>query len=660
MSKFSNIFIEQCNLQTVNPYKESGSRFKESKIADIPLSNIKAIYPDIRAISADTVTENFTYYSAKELIGSEVNSIHAYGYKSFVTPYPKPVITEHRLQDGWDGISGEEPQGRVILAEYVSLKQREKETRTGYPGYLSGSGYIRLIPKITDPAAIEKVLSDVYHTVSVGSQVKSVIDSISGLDLLNDDLSDWTYHTKGKLVDDKLVYTSLGGITFKEVSWVNNPSDVRASKQSADVGYDALKILMGERKQNSKEFSLWDPVTNEKVEFPYAQWAETNFCESSLVNSVQLENNFVNVDLPKNNKKMKHTHSVLKRMVAEFDEAALSDDNREAVMKFVDTTISREGLESMIDSKFLEGNTSDVYKISDTESFADCTDNATVLFGDYDESAAKFGLAAYLINGGSVALENKTAPKVTLGQVFDLEESNPHFSVETDIDPVKLKEAKGVLPLSLQLLGVIVGAESQYWQRVDESIAFVFAKGAENYSYTLEQFDGLEGKALWAEFGAFLGEVESADFIKFIESVRTNETIKNLLNMTEGEFPKIEFEVDTKLDLTFDELNYLRKQVSETTDVNREALAATVGLVRKYGITVSEYQELAQSYKHLGGRVLEGLLSKLPTERKSDETDADIEKSEENSSEITEQIETPLLTKPTVDSTRNPIKRSWA
>lgn len=175
-----------------------GYKFAES--SDKP----KVLIPKIEAIHAGT-TANYTTYSDNYLHGSlESHS----GVYSWTYPYPKPVLKNH---DTW-----EEPLGRVTSAQFITDS-------------LTGRSANVIMPTITDPEAIEKILDGRYLTVSIGGETDSAICSICGQDIINEG---WCEHNKGQEyeVDGRMVKCSwlIGEIWFHEVSFVNVPADEHA------------------------------------------------------------------------------------------------------------------------------------------------------------------------------------------------------------------------------------------------------------------------------------------------------------------------------------------------------------------------------------------------------------------------------------------------
>lgn len=153
---------------------------------------------ELAAIHAG-ITENFNHYSAKELNQS---------LKSWVSPYPKPIILNHDLQV--------DPVGRVMAAKM----DQEKD----------GTPFVRLQVAVTDPKAMEKIADTRYLTGSVGGKSESALCSICS--------ADWAEatsygprpckHVRGKAYKGQVAYLERINLEFKEYSFVNAPADSRS------------------------------------------------------------------------------------------------------------------------------------------------------------------------------------------------------------------------------------------------------------------------------------------------------------------------------------------------------------------------------------------------------------------------------------------------
>lgn len=265
-----DIIIESAVLGLENPIRNDPNQpILEASIADLKVKDVRAVYPMIRAINSNKLTRNKTFYPAESLIGRK-KPTDPTGYCSFVMPDAKPVIREHRLQGGMFS-EPDTPMGRMVYAAFKRKTDGLVPAENGLPGYHEGDGHLRLVPAVTDPEAVTRVLGGAYYTVSIGSRVEKIIESISGLDIATlrrqgkelppFERGEW-YEIDGKRM---LSYWRMGEIRAQELSFVNVPSDNHAHVVDPDIGEDGIRLLLGEKKPGAKEFAFFDAVTLEKV-----------------------------------------------------------------------------------------------------------------------------------------------------------------------------------------------------------------------------------------------------------------------------------------------------------------------------------------------------------------------------------------------------------
>lgn len=283
---------ETATLPVRNPIRtDPGQPLVEASGGQLRLANTRAIYPMIQAINSDRLTRNYTYYPAKGMLGDSSENSPT-GYPSFVLPNGKPILSEHRSSDEF--VPADIPMGRVIYAGYK--RRGRKETFTprgeGMPGTMEGTGYMVLIPAITEENAIQRILNDIYHTVSIGTTAESIVEAISGKDLLqlyrdgNASYDDFPNFHRGLWYEDenglnRLSYWSINRWYADECSYVNCPADILAKNLVKDVGEEGIRLLLAEKVTGTKEFKFWDAVTGE-----YAEVDEGLFDQSySLVDS---------------------------------------------------------------------------------------------------------------------------------------------------------------------------------------------------------------------------------------------------------------------------------------------------------------------------------------------------------------------------------------
>lgn len=178
------------------------------------------LMPKIEAIHAGT-TRNYTHYSAEKLRGdASLNS----GVYSWLEPYGKPVIYNHDVET--------EVTGRVVRAAYAEY------TKAGRPG-------IVVVPKITDPKAVQAIKDERLLTVSIGATSDAAICSICGTDIVNEGFCG---HMKGESYNGITAEWITGNLWFDELSWVNVPAD-----QTAQVVETETNMLFPEEADTSKE-----------------------------------------------------------------------------------------------------------------------------------------------------------------------------------------------------------------------------------------------------------------------------------------------------------------------------------------------------------------------------------------------------------------------
>jgi hypothetical protein len=172
--------------------------------------------PRIEAIHAGR-TRNNNIYPSERLRGDRSykdpvsGKFVPSGVYSFTMPYPKPMVTDHEP-------TADNTTGRITNAQFI------KDS-------ITGKDMIVIIPEITSPDAIEKVLDGRYMTVSVGATTDSARCNICGKDIINEG---WCEHDKGQEYDGVIAGWIVGNLWFDECSWVAVPADTDA--RVTDIG----------------------------------------------------------------------------------------------------------------------------------------------------------------------------------------------------------------------------------------------------------------------------------------------------------------------------------------------------------------------------------------------------------------------------------------
>lgn len=187
---------------------------RDSYRESIEAGQSKALRVTMRAITADKVTRNGTYYPHSELQGDGETR----GVVTLTSPYPVPILTDHRSTGNSMLTSGDMPVplGRVIGGRIVTTRKNGRTER-----------YLEVDALITDPVAIERVLNGQYLTVSIGHIPDRVHCSICGARVEGFECS--SGHVRGSYYEvdgeQKQCYHTMHGIQFIEISFVNVPSD---------------------------------------------------------------------------------------------------------------------------------------------------------------------------------------------------------------------------------------------------------------------------------------------------------------------------------------------------------------------------------------------------------------------------------------------------
>lgn len=192
--RYKGLDVNPANLHesiTVKTPQTPNIRLNESTGAE------EYLMPRIEAIHAGA-TRNHNHYLAERLKGDPLKKTGVY---SWMNPYAKPVIYNHDTET--------EVTGRILHAAYADY------TQAGRPGII-------LIPKISEPRAVESLKAGRLLTVSVGATTDAAVCSICGTDIINEG---YCGHMKGEQYDGRVCEWIAGDIWFEELSWVNVPAD---------------------------------------------------------------------------------------------------------------------------------------------------------------------------------------------------------------------------------------------------------------------------------------------------------------------------------------------------------------------------------------------------------------------------------------------------
>lgn len=168
---------------------------------------VPALEVVIDASHGGYVNANFSMYTKE---GQQA------GAKSFITPFPKPVLVEHD--------DNKPPIGRVVDSQYVDIPVDQTQMAVaGEKGRPTSKVTVKAV--ITDMDAIQKLMDGRFMTVSISGRPKAApICSICNK-IVDGPFGCEDGHVRGKKYDGKLAYYMIGEMSYSEVSFVNKPAD---------------------------------------------------------------------------------------------------------------------------------------------------------------------------------------------------------------------------------------------------------------------------------------------------------------------------------------------------------------------------------------------------------------------------------------------------
>lgn len=663
------IIRENVQLTVSNPLVIDPTRpICEAMLADIKISGVKAVYPFIRAINAERLTKNFTFYPAESLIGNGSLTTPT-GYASFVKPYGKPVIREHRdhdVQGLGTSSNADVPMGRIIFAGYKARTMKDGASTAPehkyIPGTVEGNGYMCIVPAITDPEAITKVLGGIYHTVSIGSKVDDVWESISGRNIAEmkrrgEDPSE--IPDRGQLYVDKdkkeeqLSYWKMGPISGIELSYVNVPSDIYAGTINPDIGEKGMRLLVAEKKVGAKEFSFFDAKTSERVELDLSEVA---IDESHVIDSIDLSTNVFwakytgahteSVNSPsKEGEERMNFESLNLQDILKLE---ITEDSKTELIAYFETLTGKLD-DSMV--KYAEalavGETFEVL-ITNEAGFRETQDFVTKVL-DWGLEAAKYAVALFVEKGEAITIVEDRF--LTMGEMFGTEDTTEtEWSYKTALENADTFAGDKMFPticgaLSLKMLEAYKGEDREailekllkanpYFAMENDKLVYHPFKIGETPLYVIrnakEALDFKENLPL-----VFAENVEIAqdrvDEYAVYES-RIAETLEIFAKVMNSEATLKDTFHNAGWTLTEADLVQLHKK-SQFSAGHKE-LAALVGLVRNGKITKEQVDDAYNSYKVFGTSVLNSLYEKAASSIKNEEKEEDDSSSTQESVEV--------------------------
>ena len=176
---------------------------------------------------------------------------------TWTSPYQRPVLTHHELK--------KDPIGRVLSAKYVKMNDMK--------GFNKPKGYIQLTAEVNDMDAVSKIKDKRYNTVSISTDASTASCSICGQDITKKGLCE---HERGKKYDGKKCFWYLGGLRYKEVSYVNAPADEYADTER----FDEEEVTMALTDSVNAPHYTFADETVKPVEDECEKW--DNFTEDDL------------------------------------------------------------------------------------------------------------------------------------------------------------------------------------------------------------------------------------------------------------------------------------------------------------------------------------------------------------------------------------------
>lgn len=648
---------ESAQLQVVNPLLlDPGQPLESAFVADMSVNNVRSIFPFIRAINSNRITRNYTFYTKNSLVGK--NKVgECSGYRSWVEPWGKPIIREHNLQaqDSLFGPVGEAdiPMGRAVYSTYVKRTKEEVQTphpKPGFPGTLEGDGYMAIVAAITSEEAINRVLGRVYHTVSIGADVESVIESISKIDIAKAyrNGEEMPEYRRGQVYDGQLSYWEMGPLFGRELSFVNAPSDEGAGVQHTDIGEYGLQLLLGQKKMGTKEFAFydakslewvmdsamegaWDPTYEMIDSFTYqpntvlvpcgvSEFLVTESVASSIKNKPQAEENDLEqinmqsiLETIKNGKPETLPKELLEALKGVKDKVEFSAEAWEILKGLVSQELAAEI------SKWVAGESELVF--GNPELIKETTDLATVVVGEWSENTAALALVLYRAQEGTVNIpEDETRP-CTLKDVWG-EKAGDLSDKELGIS---LAEFRALKPEELAASVEYVALDTYFESGECKGLAILSTEGditvpdafwEHSIFASAEDLDKVRAHA---ETYSDSPESEEANqkVVEAFESLENTVGLEVLAatvdstKLTEFEWSKVKFDTPKPNPLVVNTEFFIRQYFKALNDA-KEYLAPLVGLVRKLKVDKSTLEAARAAYGYLGPQTLRTYLAQVP------------------------------------------------
>lgn len=661
--QYNGLFYESARLEVSNPISDFSRPVEESVLADLRVSEVRAIYPLIRAINSGRLTRNYTFYPQEALIGKN-DPADPTGFSSFVKPYGKPILREHKSSASFNG-DADIPMGRVVYAGYKThenINQLAPKNKH-FPGTVEGDGALFLVPAITHPESIVRVLGRSDQTVSIGARVDSVKESISNLDIaqLAREGKELPAYEKGQIYNNKLSYWSMGPIKGIECSFVNVPSDEYAGVVDPNIGVEGIRLMVGQKKQGVKEFNFFDAKTEQeiKLDLDFSEYDDSYFVDSNKSHSIW----WLNKEM-----KLESTHQesvseeimkieINKENLLNFEELSKLKDQENFLEELVSITTAQELEDELLEVREELLKETVTFIPSNVEKFQELQDKYVELVGEWNETAITLATLAFVNEGETFKKpEPKEDPNklLTFGELYSLDSEDEDFAKEAKLStdarnklpdsafckpdtrgfPVHDKahavaalrllnrykgsdkaEIKACIHRKAQKYGVGIKGESDI--TLFPLVVEYFAN-KEQHIYTpikissVEEADNILSNLKDVAANYSLDESQTEDLKKFVEE--SKEILTNPLFENESEI------IPLSLPMEFF-INYFEQTENSN---NHKYLAGFVGLIRKNKIDKQTVEAAIESYNIFGSSILKKWAEEIPVvkEEKVEETES--------------------------------------
>ncbi len=252
------------------------------------------------------------------------------------------------------------------------------------------------------------------------------------------------------------------------------------------------------------------------------------------------------------------------------------------------------------------------------ELFKDVQAESLNIFGDWNEEAANFALAAYLSNEGTFTKKNDPEAKPNLEELFPLSEGKVEFELEAtnkEVNALALEDFAGenkTFPIKNLAAAHLV---SMYHENISEAV-----------NIKCKEFG--VGQGLGQTFLAYSEDFQYVIDKAYVEAYTDDEICESLCLSTEdSELAKAYLKEYREFDPTNLKFTLIEGakpfELSRESLVNRiqhieknkDVLATLVGITRKLGLTKEQLDEATEAYKVFSKPVLEKLLDKIPSKK---------------------------------------------